>query len=438
MFQTHKQDDVISGAAFVTGGAAAGAGVSAAIGGMGLVGGFGAVGIGMAPVTAAGAVAGAAAYGAFKGIGEGDAFALGSMGIGAVGGAGFSSVFGGMGLAFKGTAVGIGMGSFAATGAVFGLGVYGLLKLIDESGSGETAYQAFERMEEKVLWQEAYTNALLELELAALDNKLAGDILKHKFAALEIEDELKALKAKTPAKTALNLNYSAPHKNISSKFSTSNPNLNPSATPKTSIHQIPLPKTKFTKPKIAPRLTKIESQTPQGWKCVHTLKEHSAAVNSIAISSDNQTIVSGSDDRTVTLWNLKTGKKFFNFFGQGQEVSSVAISPDGQTIASGSFDQKITAWNLRKKEFLYTCFYSNSAYSHSGFVYAVAFSPDGKIMASGSADKTIRLWGASTGKLRSTLNGHSDAVLSVAISPDSQTLASGSADQTHIPQVSNQ
>ncbi|MEW5857267.1 MAG: hypothetical protein AB1861_07795, partial [Cyanobacteriota bacterium] len=371
MSQTHKQDDVISGVAFVSGGAAAGAGVSAAVGGMGLVGGFGAVGIGMAPVTAAGAVAGAAAYGAFKAIGEGDAFALGSMGIGAVGGAGFSSVFGGMGLAFKGTAVGIGMGSFAATGAVFGLGVYGLLKLIDDSGSGETAYQAFERMEETISWQEAYTNALLELELAALDKKLSGDVLEKKFAALEIEDELKALKAKIQTKTVFNLNFSAPCKKVLSKVSY-NPSLNSSVTPKTSTHQTPPPQSEFANSRMAAELMTIESQEPQGWKCIHTLKEHSASVNSIAISSDDQTIASGSDDRTVTLWNLKTGKKLFNFFGQGQEVSSVAISPDSQTIASGSFDQKITTWNLPKKEFLRTFFYLNYSYSHSGFVYSVA------------------------------------------------------------------
>ncbi len=63
MSQNYQKNSVIPGATFVTAGAATGAGVSAAVGGMGLVGGFGAVGLGMAPVTAAGAVAGAAAYG---------------------------------------------------------------------------------------------------------------------------------------------------------------------------------------------------------------------------------------------------------------------------------------------------------------------------------------------------------------------------------------
>jgi hypothetical protein len=66
---------------------------------MGLAGGFGAVGIGMAPVTVAGAVAGAAAYGAFKAIADGDSAAFGAVGIGALGGAGVSATVGGMGLA---------------------------------------------------------------------------------------------------------------------------------------------------------------------------------------------------------------------------------------------------------------------------------------------------------------------------------------------------
>lgn len=49
-------DNLRESAVFIASGAAAGAGISATIGGMGLAGSFGAVGIGMAPVTAAGAV----------------------------------------------------------------------------------------------------------------------------------------------------------------------------------------------------------------------------------------------------------------------------------------------------------------------------------------------------------------------------------------------
>ncbi len=158
---------------FIASGAAAGAGVSATIGSMGLAGSFGAVGIGMAPVTVAGAVAGAAAYGAFKAIAQGDSAAFGAMGICALGGAGVSATVGGMGLAGGFGAVGIGMGSMAAAGGVVGLGVYGLYKIIN----GADAASNFSRN----------MQALAEITREYED--------KSRWAALEIDAELEALKS---------------------------------------------------------------------------------------------------------------------------------------------------------------------------------------------------------------------------------------------------
>lgn len=395
------------GAAFIASGTAAGAGVSAAVGGMGLVGGFGGVGIGMAPVAAAGGVVGAAAYGAFCAIGEGDAAAFGAIGLGAVGGIGVSSAIGGMGLSFGGTAVGIGMGTMAAAGGIVGLAAYGIAKLIDRAGSGETAAQAFSRMEEKVLQMEAYTSALMELEA-----ELSGEAWKQKFAALEIEDELKALKAQTRKKNSSYFNFS------------------PSNSPTLPFNPVLKRDSQSTPADIPEETLSITSKNPENWCCINTLKGHSGSVNSLAISRDGETIASASDDKTVILWNLKTAKQAWIFVGSSQEVYAVAISPDNQAIASGDFDRKITRWNLPNKELIGTLFYLNTPYSHSGFVYSLAFSPDGKTIVSGSADKTIRIWEPDTGKLKRTLNGHSEAVLSVAISPDSKIIVSGSADQT--------
>lgn len=366
---------------FIAGGAAAGAGVSATVGGMGLAGGFGAIGIGMAPVTVAGAVAGAAAYGAFKAIADGDSAAFGAVGIGALGGAGVSATVGGMGLAGGFGAVSIGMGSMAAAGGVIGLGLYGIAKLIDQSGNRETAAQVFNRMEEKVLWQDAYTQALLELELGALEVTLRGNPTEQKFAALEMDAELEALKAqmRTQAKSAANSAQSSSH-------------TPPFTASVTSGTQVPAQESQFTPPEIEVEVVSIEAQPAQPWKCVNTLKGHSGSVNSVTISPNGQTIASGSDDRTVNLWNLKTGKRIYTFLGQAKEVHSVAISPDGQMLASGSFDQKVTSWKLDTKEFLRTFFYSNSPYSHSGFVFSVVFSPDGQTLVSGGDSSTIKIW----------------------------------------------
>ena len=400
----NRTDSVV----FIAGGAGFGAGISATVGGMGLAGGFGAVGIGMAPVTAAGAIAGAAAYGAFKAIGEGDAVAFGAIGIGALGGAGVSATIGGMGLAGGFGAVSIGMGSMAAAGGVFGLGIYGMIKALNQDPGQRImgAIDAFGRMESKVLEMEAYTQALLEL-----DPTLAEAVWQQKFAALEIEEELKTLKVKIGAKTAEKNNFS------SATYSTSTTN---------SVPQ----KSKFSEYESADKFLAIEAQPAQIWRCVHNLKGHSASVNSLAFSPDGQTLASGSDDSLIYLWNLSTGQRKPTFFLSLKSVLSVAFSSDGQKVISGDLDKTITRWKLSTKESVTFSGSSNSLYSHSGYVYSIAISPDGKTLASGSADKTIKLWNLHNEKLIRTLNGHSDTVFSVAISPDGQTLASGSADKT--------
>jgi WD40 repeat protein len=63
-------------------------------------------------------------------------------------------------------------------------------------------------------------------------------------------------------------------------------------------------------------------------------------VNSIAISPDGQTLVSGSMDETIKVWHLQTGELIrtikANSKWHSDAVSSVAISPDGQTLVSGT------------------------------------------------------------------------------------------------------
>ncbi len=269
---------------FIAGGAAVGAGVSATVGGMGLVGGFGGVGIGMSPVTAAGAVAGAAAYGAFRAIGEGDAAALGAIGFGALGGAGVSAAVGGMGLSFSGTAVSIGISSMAAVGGVVGLGLYGIAKLINSSDAGSNFSRNMQALAEIIREYEE----------------------KMRWAALEVEEELQVLKTQLKTKTELKLNF-APSTSFNPVF-TPPVNLRSSAT--TSAAQ----ENQFTAPETEADVLSIEAVEPQTWRCVHTFKGHSSSVNSVAFSPNGQTLASGDDNGLIYLWNLKTGQRLSTFF----------------------------------------------------------------------------------------------------------------------------
>lgn len=83
--------------------------------------------------------------------------------------------------------------------------------------------------------------------------------------------------------------------------------------------------------------------------------------------------------------------------GHSREVASVAFSPDGRTVLSGSWDNTLKLWDVARGKVLRTF------EGHSGWVTSVAFSPDGRTVVSGSDDTTVRLWKTATGELLATL-----------------------------------
>uniref|UniRef100_A0A2K5PGI7 Small ribosomal subunit protein RACK1 n=1 Tax=Cebus imitator TaxID=2715852 RepID=A0A2K5PGI7_CEBIM len=80
--------------------------------------------------------------------------------------------------------------------------------------------------------------------------------------------------------------------------------------------------------------------------------------------------LSGSWDGTLPLWDLTTGTTTRRFVGHTRDVLSVAFSSDNQQIVSGSRDKTIKLWNT-----LGVCKYTVRDESHSEWVSCVRLSP---------------------------------------------------------------
>lgn len=166
------------------------------------------------------------------------------------------------------------------------------------------------------------------------------------------------------------------------------------------------------------------SKSPQT-KPTFTLKGHIWDIEALAFSPDGQTLISGSYDHTVKMWNLKNGKLIRTLDGHKDGVNDVIISPDGQLFftaggtAEPNTNKVIKVWSMKTKKLLRTL------KGHSLGVTSLTITPDGKTLVSASYDKTIKLWNPQTGKLIRTLTGHRSPVRSIAINPDGKTLASG-------------
>jgi WD40 repeat protein len=84
-------------------------------------------------------------------------------------------------------------------------------------------------------------------------------------------------------------------------------------------------------------------------KVIHLLTGHSDPVKSVVFSPDSQTLASGSEDGSVKIWDVNSGKELLtlsekNYQGVVKKITSVAFSPNGQILASSSIDGTITIW----------------------------------------------------------------------------------------------
>eukprot|EP00900_Chrysochromulina_parva_P026393 jgi/Chrpa1/8388/Chrysochromulina_OHIO_Genome00012649-RA len=156
-------------------------------------------------------------------------------------------------------------------------------------------------------------------------------------------------------------------------------------------------------------------------------KAHSVAIISVVFSPDGTKIVSGSEDKTIKVWDSDKLEMLSEKTNAHSDcIKSVAFSPDGTKIVSGSYDKTIKVWDSDALGLL-----SEKTNAHSRVINSVAFSPDGTKIVSGSYDKTIKVWDSDDLELLSLkTSAHSREITSVAFSPDGTKIVSGSYDKT--------
>jgi WD40 repeat protein/serine/threonine protein kinase len=160
--------------------------------------------------------------------------------------------------------------------------------------------------------------------------------------------------------------------------------------------------------------------TAPGGPLKATLEGHTDRVRCVAVLPFGH-VVSGSDDKTLRVWNASTGACERVLEGHSMDVTCVAVLPDGRVV-SGSDDKTLRVWDASS----FLC--EHVLEGHSDSVRCVSVLPDGRVV-SGSDDDTLRVWDASSGACERVLEGHSDSVVCVAVLPDGHVV-SGSDDKT--------
>lgn len=141
---------------------------------------------------------------------------------------------------------------------------------------------------------------------------------------------------------------------------------------------------------------------------------------SIAYSPDSSQLVSGSDDRVVSVWEVESGLVVRKLHGHDDWVSCVSFSPDGLFIASGSVDHTVWVWSGDTGSPV------RRLVGHTDRVWSVSFSSMNQVI-SGSDDRTIRMWNIADGSY-TIFEGHHKTVRCVRFAPQDKYIASASDD----------
>ncbi|MCZ6834677.1 MAG: serine/threonine protein kinase, partial [Planctomycetota bacterium] len=168
------------------------------------------------------------------------------------------------------------------------------------------------------------------------------------------------------------------------------------------------------------RILKLD---PSDGRIEQALTGHEYIIEKLAISADGETLVSGSGDLTIRIWDTRTGLQRMQF-KTDSGIYSVSLSPDDRLIACTTISGYVSVFDLEKA--------MRIAHWRGDLdrVISVAFSPDGSMLATGSQTSRLRLWETDSWRMVTELVGHSGPVRSLNYSADGKRLVSASNDET--------
>lgn len=151
---------------------------------------------------------------------------------------------------------------------------------------------------------------------------------------------------------------------------------------------------------------------------------HKDIVSSVVITKDDKYCISCSRDKKIKLWDIQARQKIATYSGHMCMVLCVGVTSDSKYIVSGDEEGYIFIWNLRQRNL------HASMHNDNGSVHCLAILKFNKRLITSGSDSMIRVWNIKSLRQIAVMSGHSDSVYSLALTRDNRYIISASRDST--------
>ena len=157
---------------------------------------------------------------------------------------------------------------------------------------------------------------------------------------------------------------------------------------------------------------------------VYRFERHVGRVQCVAVTPDGRVALSGGVDKTLRVWNIKTGDELSTFQGEMEVVNDIDVSIDGRQALIVCSDATIRLWNINDEGIAH--FFNRKETR----INSAAFIPKKHEFLTGGIDGIGRLRGFGSPKILVELKGHDSEIMDVAVSDDGRYAATASMDGT--------
>ncbi|MBU4443772.1 hypothetical protein KJ656_01645 [bacterium] len=162
------------------------------------------------------------------------------------------------------------------------------------------------------------------------------------------------------------------------------------------------------------RLEKIDA--------LKTLDAHSRNINIICFNNDGTRFATGSDDKTVKIWDAAKQTVIFELPRFSSYITALSFHPSQQILACGDEDGNLIVWNIDTRTEI------AKIKAQEGRINSISYNPDGSKIVTGSKDKTAKVWKVSNMETLFTLGDNPDEIKYALFNPDGVNLILGCAN----------